>query len=154
MGEDNIQEFGAAAAGDDVLGSMLRAEAEQLRSATAADLIASMATLLPPVDNAVLEGATAEDFAAQFMESVRTGVDGWIDDDLAFVSRWGFDPASITVPVFLWQGDGDLMVPFAHGRWLAERIPTAKAHLLPGEGHVSVWLNHLDEVFDELAGAL
>jgi pimeloyl-ACP methyl ester carboxylesterase len=154
MGEDNIQEFGAAAAGDDVLGSMLRAEAEQLRTATAADLISSFSSLLPPVDSAVLEGATGEDFAAQFAESVRTGVDGWVDDDLAFVSPWGFDPAAISVPVFLWQGDSDLMVPFAHGRWLAERIPAAKAHLLPGEGHISVFLNHIDEIFDELAAAL
>lgn len=154
MGEDNIEEFGAAAAGDDVLRSMLHAQAEQLRAATPADLISSFSSLLPPVDSAVLEGVTGVDFAAQFAESVRTGVDGWVDDDLAFVSPWGFDPASIPVPVFLWQGDRDLMVPFAHGRWLAERIPTAKAHLLPGEGHISVFLNHIDEIFDELVAVL
>jgi pimeloyl-ACP methyl ester carboxylesterase len=42
------------------------------------------------------------------------------------------------------------MVPFAHGRWLAERIPGAVAHLLPGEGHISVFVNRVDEVLDEL----
>jgi hypothetical protein len=47
----------------------------------------------------------------------------------------------------------DLMVPFAHGRWLAEHVPGTVAHLLPGEGRISVCAAHVDEVLDELAGA-
>jgi pimeloyl-ACP methyl ester carboxylesterase len=66
---------------------------------------------------------------------VREGTAGWIDDDLAFVSPWGFDPAEVRVPTFVWHGDADLAVPFAHGRWLAERIPGAVARLIAGEGH-------------------
>lgn len=154
MGEDNVQEFGAAVAGEETLAKALGAEVEQLRSATAADMIGSLASLLPPVDSAALDGPLGEDFAAQFQEALRTGADGWIDDDLAFVRPWGFDLESISVPVFLWQGDLDLMVPFAHGRWLAERVPGVRAHLLPGEGHLSVFFSHLDEVVDELAAAL
>jgi pimeloyl-ACP methyl ester carboxylesterase len=154
MGEGNIQEFGAALAGEDVLAPALSAEAEQLRSAGPEELIASMATLLPPVDNAALEGAAGREFAAMFAEALRISVDGWVDDDLAFTRPWGFDPAAISVPTFLWQGDLDLMVPFAHGRWLAERIPGTRAHLVPGEGHVSLFLNHLDEILDELVATL
>ena len=86
--------------------------------------------------------------------ALRTGVDGWVDDDLAFVQPWGFELSSITVPTFVWQGQEDLFVPIAHGRWLAEQIPGARAHLPAGEGHISVFLNHLDEVLDELAAAL
>jgi len=154
MGEENVKEFSAAVAGEHVLAPQLRAEADELRGATPAELMSAFSSLLPPVDSAALEGAAGEDFAALVAEAVRAGADGWIDDDLAFVRPWGFDPASIEVPVFLWQGELDLMVPFAHGRWLAERIPGVRTHLVPGEGHVSVFLNHLDEVFDELAAAL
>jgi pimeloyl-ACP methyl ester carboxylesterase len=65
-------------------------------------------------------------------------VEGWLDDDLMFTGHWGFRLDSIKVPVALWQGDADLMVPFAHGQWLAAHLPQAQAHLLDGEGHLSI----------------
>ncbi len=83
-------------------------------------------------------------------EAVRTGVDGWLDDDLAFVSDWGFELDEIEVPVTLWQGSEDLMVPFAHGQWLAARIPDVHAHLEQGEGHLSIGVGHVDDMLAEL----
>lgn len=61
-----------------------------------------------------------------------------IDDDLAYVRPWGFDPATITVPVLLAHGGGDRMVPSGHSRWLADHCPTAELRVIPAEGHVSV----------------
>lgn len=152
MGEDNIEEFGAALAGEAKLAPALDTPAEAMRG-DVAETIAAMSGLLPPVDRAALEGEGAEDLAAQFAEAVRTGAHGWIDDDLAFVRPWGFDLGAIRVPTFLWQGDQDLMVPFAHGRWLAANVPGTVAHLVPGEGHVSVFTSRIDEVLGELVDA-
>ncbi len=65
-------------------------------------------------------------------------VDGWLDGDLAFTTPWGFEFSELTVPTFVWQGTADLMVPFHHGRYLAERILAAVVHLEEGEGHLSL----------------
>jgi pimeloyl-ACP methyl ester carboxylesterase len=72
-----------------------------------------------------------------------------IDDDLAYVTPWGFDPASITVPTLLLHGDRDGINPPAHSRWLASRIPAAELRLTPGDGHISV-LDHAPAALDWL----
>lgn len=151
MGEGNIEEFGAAIAGEKEITAALDEAAAELRDADPAAVIESMSTLLPDVDRGALAGRAGEELTAQIAEGMRHGPAGWIDDDLAFVKPWGFAVQDIDVPVFLWQGDKDLMVPFAHGRWLTDRIPRSVAHLLPGEGHISVFFNNLNAILDELA---
>jgi pimeloyl-ACP methyl ester carboxylesterase len=153
MGEDNVVEFSAAVQGEDQLRPYLLREGEPLRNIQAADIVASMESLLPDVDRAALTGECGEDLAAGFREATRTGVDGWLDDDLAFARPWGFSLSEISVPTMIWQGSADLMVPFAHGQWLASRLPAASAHLEDGEGHLSVALGKLDAMLDELVKA-
>jgi pimeloyl-ACP methyl ester carboxylesterase len=150
MGEENIVEFSAALDGEDRLRPYLLDEREQLKAATAADIIAALETLLPDVDRAVLTGEFGEDLAASFHEAMRTGVEGWFEDDMAFTKPWGFELAEISVPTMIWQGSADLMVPFAHGQWLASQLPGASVHLEEGEGHLSVALGALDRMLDEL----
>lgn len=154
MGQDNIDEFGAALRGEEDLRPWLVAEAASMGDIDAAGIVDGMQSLLPPVDVAVITDRFGADLAASFREALRTGVDGWLDDDLAFCRPWGFELAELRVPVFLWQGDADLMVPFAHGQWLAEHLPGVRAHLLPGEGHLSIGVGALDQMLDELVGAL
>ena len=67
-----------------------------------------------------------------------TGPDGLIDDDVAFAHPWGFDPVAIRVPVLVVQGEADRVIPAAHGRFLASRIPGAELWLRPVAGHVAV----------------
>ncbi|MDH2445526.1 alpha/beta hydrolase [Amnibacterium sp. CER49] len=138
MGQDNLDEFGAALEGEDALRRYLVPQREQLANVTSDEIVGAMASLLPEVDRAVITDEFGEDLAASFREAVRLGVDGWLDDDLAFVQPWGFELGEITVPVEVWQGSEDLMVPFAHGQWLAQRVPNAEVHLETGEGHLSI----------------
>lgn len=153
MGEDNVIEFGKALEGAAALRSWLEAQAASLRKVTAADIVTSMGSLLPAVDRGVLTEEFGEDLAANFREALRIGVDGWLDDDLAFVQPWGFALADVTVPIMLWQGSADLMVPFAHGQWLAERLPGVVAHLEEGEGHLSIGVGAIDLMLQELVAA-
>jgi pimeloyl-ACP methyl ester carboxylesterase len=153
MGEENIAEFSAAIRGEGELRPYLLQAREQLKDITAEDVAASFETLLPDVDRAVLTGEFSEDVAGSFREALRTGVDGWLDDDLAFVLPWGFGLDEISVPTMIWQGSADLMVPFSHGQWLASQLPGVSAHLEDGEGHYSVGLGALDRMLDELMDA-
>lgn len=150
MGEDNVTEFSAALKGEDELRPHLLTARESLKDATAQDLIAGLETLLPDVDRAVLTGEFGEDMMASFTEALRPGVEGWLEDDLAFAQPWGFDLAEISVPTAIWQGSADLMVPFAHGQWLASHVPGAMVHLQHGEGHLSLGIGALDRMLDEL----
>jgi pimeloyl-ACP methyl ester carboxylesterase len=153
MGQDNLDEFGAALAGEAELRAFLDAQRPALLETTAAGVIEAMGSLLPPVDRAVLTDEYGEDLAASFGDALRVSVDGWLDDDLAFVADWGFGLDEIGKPLALWQGEEDLMVPFAHGRWLAAQLPAASAHLLPAEGHLSIAIGALDRMLDEVAAA-
>lgn len=161
MGADNVEEFGLALTGEPAVRPWMETYAEGLRDATPAQVAESLATIIPDVDRAAIVGERGtelgEDLAASLAEALRTGVDGWVDDDLAFTRPWGFDLDALVehdVPTFVWQGDADLMVPPAHGAWLAARLPHATAHLLPGEGHLSIALEHTEEMLAELAATL
>lgn len=72
---------------------------------------------------------------------------GQVDDDLAYVAYWGFEPAGIDVPTLVVQGGQDRVVPFAHGEWLAGTVPGADLWLHDADGHVSV----LDRAEEALA---
>jgi pimeloyl-ACP methyl ester carboxylesterase len=153
MGQENVDEFSAAQANPDDLRQHLDAQRDVMRNASIHDITAGLAGLLPPVDRAVLTGELAEDLAASFHEALAEGVEGWLDDHLAFVSPWGFDLHEIAVPTAIWQGSEDRMVPAAHGAWLSARIPGASAHLIPGQGHISLAVGSIDAMLDELVNA-
>ena len=113
-------------------------------------LAEGMGGLLSSVDKAAVTGAFAEELALSFRGAVENGVAGWRDDDLAFARDWGFGLSGIAVPVAVWQGRQDRMVPYEHGEWLAAEIPTAEAHLFEDEGHVSL-IAQIDKILADLA---
>ncbi len=151
MGEDNIDEFGAAIEGPAAIRAYLEVARGELDDLTVERLISSMDSLLPDADKAVLTAEFGEDMVAEFDEALRAGIEGWLDDDLAFSGPWGFDLSEIQIPVAIWQGSDDLMVPFAHGQWLATHVPGASVHLESGEGHLSIALGAADAMCAELA---
>lgn len=150
MGPENHAEFGAALRGERDLRAWLANNAEAMRNVTGPELADAFGGLVPEVDKSVLAGGFAERMAATMRRALAGGFDGWIDDDLAFVQPWAFELAKITVPVTVWQGDLDLMVPFAHGEWLRHHLPGAISHAAPGHGHVSLITTYRDAIVDNL----
>ncbi|HEY3952381.1 MAG TPA: alpha/beta fold hydrolase [Streptosporangiaceae bacterium] len=149
MGPENIKEFGAAAQGEAALTALLSDAAGGLATIAGTQLAAELGGLLSSVDAGFLTGEFADYLAASMRSACSTGLAGWRDDDLAFVTDWGFGLDAVG-KVAVWQGSEDLMVPKAHGAWLARHIPGARARLRRGEGHLSIGAGGLGPVFDDL----
>jgi pimeloyl-ACP methyl ester carboxylesterase len=150
MAEENHREFGAALAGPAALQAYLEREASAYAEVTGEQVAEALGGLISPVDRAALTGDFAEYMAASVRRAVSGGIWGWLDDDLAFTRPWGFELGAIHVPVTVWQGGEDRMVPSSHGEWLAAHLPGAKAMLLPSEGHLSISVAKFGEIVDGL----
>jgi pimeloyl-ACP methyl ester carboxylesterase len=70
-------------------------------------------------------------------------------DLVLFTRDWGFAVRDITVPIRLWQGDADNIVPIAHAEHLASLIPDAELKIRPDESHLGA-LAAADEIFGTL----
>ncbi len=82
--------------------------------------------------------------------SLVDGLDGWIDDDLAFVRPWGFDLSAIKAPVSVWYGSHDTNSSIDHTRWLLANLPTAQAHEYAGAHDPSDAVQRA--ILDQLSG--
>ena len=147
MGEDNVREFEAAFAGE----AALRAQLDGLKSG---EDVMELESIFSAVDVAAMAGPVGAFLLEAIEAGTAPGLDGWIDDDLAFVAPWGFDPSDIKVPVQIWQGRQDRMVPYAHGEWLARRLLRVDVRMSPDEGHVTLLERRVADVHAFLAARL
>ena len=96
---------------------------------------------LAPSDRAVIGQANIrQQLVRSYAAAVEHSADGWYDDSLALAAPWGFDPADITVPVYLWHGAEDRFSPTSHTWWLGARIPSATVEVEAGAAHFSAIL--------------
>jgi len=84
-------------------------------------------------------------------EGFRSGARGYIDDVVGLARPWGFALEGIRVPVHLWHGDADTVIPIRQAAYLAAMIPLATLTICPGEGHMLMW-NHLPEILEMAKG--
>jgi pimeloyl-ACP methyl ester carboxylesterase len=150
MGEENLVEFEAIAAGEEALAALLEEIAPAFGAATPEAIVEAFGDLVSEVDKAALTGDLAQYTVDGLQEALREGFWGWFDDDFAMVRHWGFELDDIDVPFTIWQGAQDRMVPFAHGEWLAAHMPQARARLLPEHGHLSLAVDSFPMILDEL----
>jgi pimeloyl-ACP methyl ester carboxylesterase len=153
MGADNQIEYPLAARDPDALLEWMTPQVEAMANIAPHEIVDALRSLVSNVDEASISEEFGDFLAKSFRRAFANGPWGWYDDDLAFVAPWGFDLASIRAPVSIWQGRHDLMVPFAHGEWLVEHIPTARPQLRLEHGHLSLTVGSIDEILDDLVAA-
>jgi pimeloyl-ACP methyl ester carboxylesterase len=146
MGPENEDEFGEAVKGEAAISDWMERNGPGMANVTGANIIEAFGGLIGDADKAALTIDYAESMAAGMRHALSQGFSGWIDDDLAFIRKFGFDLGSISKPVLIWQGDDDFMVPKAHGEWLAKKIPGAQLNFVPGHGHISLVRHYREQI--------
>jgi pimeloyl-ACP methyl ester carboxylesterase len=113
-----------------------------------------MARMAPEPDRLLLQRPeVCGGFLDCFVEACRQGPAGPVEDVSLLARPWGVDLAAVKGPVLLWHGELDRNVPVTAGRYLASALPHCRATFYPGEAHLSVPLNHQEEIFGALAAA-
>jgi pimeloyl-ACP methyl ester carboxylesterase len=138
MDPENVKEVEWALAGEDVLTPELEAEQKRSEERVAVDPTTVLDDFdLSDADRAALARPEAiQTIRESVLEEAVNGVGGWVDDDLAFFQPWGFDVAAITVPVLIKYGLTDVLVPPAHGDWLAANVPGCVVQVDDVGGHL------------------
>jgi pimeloyl-ACP methyl ester carboxylesterase len=145
MGQDNVDDTRRYF--DDPAASRVKTDEDREGFLTASpeDMAVGMASLLSPVDAALLGGELDKFLLSSMKDGLAPGSEGWWDD-YCMMRPWGFDVADISVPVLLLHGKHDKFVPFVHGGWLAAHIPGVEPRLSDDDGHLTLMQNRIPEV--------
>jgi len=76
-------------------------------------------------------------FKAMFLHDLITADDlrATAHDLALFARHWGFQLEDVQVPVVVWHGLADVIVPSSHGHHQAARLPRGELRVRPGQGH-------------------
>ena len=98
----------------------------------------------PPFDRVAMDGMAVDS------EALRRGVKAAAADGLLYGRPWGFALQAIRVPVHLWHGERDVVVPPSMGHYLAENIPNCRAQFYPEDGHFSLPFTRLRDILSTI----
>lgn len=154
MGELNVEDTKLYFADKTAAREKCEADRRELLEADANAMFEAIQSVLSPVDAAVLTGEFAEFLMATFKAGLAPGADGWWDDGVVGLTPWGFDLQAISTPTLLHHGRHDRFVPYSHGEWLAAHLPGVEARLTEDDGHLTLYANHLENIFAWLLARL
>lgn len=114
------------------------------------DMLFTPAT--PPSDLAIVRRPEVRTMmVGAVADAFRQGARGAAWEGRMLARPWGFDVASIHVPVSLWHGTADDAIPINSAKLLHGRLSDSELHVLDGEGHF-LFLEHLDDILEEAVG--
>jgi pimeloyl-ACP methyl ester carboxylesterase len=109
----------------------------------------SLLASLSEVDRRALLGVKDEAIGAG-TASIKPGVKGHVWELHLFANSWGFSRQDIPLPIQLWHGVEDEHIFLSTGQAQANALPNCTARFVPGEGHYSLCINRMGEIFPSL----
>ncbi len=108
--------------------------------------------VMPPGDQEIFaDPATRHMFKEDLIRGSKTQMQAIFHDARLFGQDWGFLLKDISVPVHLWYGDADNIVPLEHGEHVANQIPGSVFSVRHDEGHLG-GLGATHEIIDAILG--
>jgi len=96
---------------------------------------------LPPADMQALQEPASSRILASFREGIRPGIEGvWMDAQI-YARPWGFSLEAVQVPLELWHGTADTIVP-AIASAAYSVVPGSRRTLVEGAGHYALIVTH------------
>jgi pimeloyl-ACP methyl ester carboxylesterase len=112
-----------------------------------------IAANFPKVDREVLNRPDISPrLLSAYVEATRAGGGRGLAEDMrVMLSPWGFDPAEIGVPVYVFHGRRDAVAPPAHAEHWIESLADARPVWFEDAGHLGVAEDHAGEILDGVA---
>ncbi|HEX9974209.1 MAG TPA: alpha/beta hydrolase [bacterium] len=105
---------------------------------------------LPESDKNLLhQPVIAEMFKKDVAEAFRQGSKGVVSDMKILSEPWGFSLNEIKIPVHIWHGTADTIVPIELATYMMERLPNAQPHFIEGAGHFMA-VQYTKEIFSNI----
>ena len=92
---------------------------------------------------------TPAEAMALFTGAFLRGARGVVADYAALARPWGVAVERIDIPVAVFHGDADTMVPLRHSEELVARVPSARLVVWPSAGHLGA-VAHVHEILEAL----
>ena len=106
---------------------------------------------LPAADQALIgNDDLRRKFRFSMRNSFRNGPHGASQDLRLMIKPWGVNFNELKMPVRLWHGDLDSIVPVNHSIYLSKKMAQSELNILKGEGHYSVPLRKISLVLDQM----
>ena len=90
----------------------------------------------------------AHDLSKSLMRGIDPDTLGFAEDDHSWLKPWGFDIEAIDLPVQMWIGSNDEYIPVAHAEWFGNHVRAIDLHILVGQDHVSIMVEHIDAIIE------
>ncbi|HRD48502.1 MAG: alpha/beta hydrolase [Candidatus Competibacter sp.] len=91
-------------------------------------------------DRRIFDGANGTGRTHEIMlhlkEAFRQGGDGAYRDMLLISRPWRLDLSKLAIPVIMWHGESDTLMPIAPAKAFAKLIPDCESHFVVGAGHL------------------
>lgn len=113
--------------------------------------VAAMMSQAPEADQLVMKNPLwQKGFAASVEQAFAQGLDGWVDEDLAFGGDWADIPLSaIRTSLTWWHGKADMNCPWSAAQRLVDQLPTATLRDVGEVGHFASFTMDT-EILEEL----
>lgn len=89
--------------------------------------------------------------ATTLQEACRQGSRGAVYEAGLYFKDYGFDLKEIYQPVHFWWGNEDNVVIRLHPEAVEQQVPNHLVHYKQNEGHLSIYINHMEEVLQTIA---